>query len=62
MGDRVNIKALLPSPGRAAQEIIVTLVGVLGAAWIISKIPAAQKFVQQNAVTVKDGSGNILWG
>ncbi|WP_196774516.1 hypothetical protein [Burkholderia cepacia] len=33
-----------------SQEVIATTVGVLVAAWIISKVPAAKKLVDGNSI------------
>lgn len=40
----------LPSTPQISQQLIATLIATLGAAWIISKIPAARALVQQNKV------------
>lgn len=57
----MDLKKIIPQPDRIALEIIATLIGVLGAAYIISKFPKAQTFVQQNSVTVKDQAGQVLF-
>ncbi|MFJ1251913.1 hypothetical protein [Cupriavidus sp. CuC1] len=40
----------LPSKHRLSQEVIATTVGVLVAAWIISKVPKAKALVDANSV------------
>lgn len=40
----------LPSRFRLSQEIIATTVGVLVAAYIISKVPAMKKLVDGNSI------------
>ncbi|MEN2471062.1 hypothetical protein [Burkholderia sp. GS2Y] len=40
----------LPTWPRLSQEVIATTVGVLVAAWIISKVPAAKKLVDGNSI------------
>ncbi|WP_321921057.1 hypothetical protein [Burkholderia sp. BCC1998] len=46
----MSLSAYLPSKHRLAQEVIATTVGVLVAAWIISKWPAAKKLVDGNTI------------
>ncbi|MBS6361488.1 hypothetical protein [Burkholderia sp.] len=46
----MSLSAYLPTKHRLAQEIIATTVGVLVAAWIISKWPAAKRLVDGNTV------------
>ena len=59
----VDIKKIIPTPTALAREVIIVLVGVLGAAYIISRFPSVQRFVQNNSVTVtiKDSAGNIIY-
>ena len=40
----------LPSRYRLSQEIIATTVGVLVAAWIVSKVPAFKSLVDGNTI------------
>lgn len=40
----------LPSKYRISQEIIATTIGVLVAAWIISKVPAMKALVDGNTI------------
>lgn len=57
----MNIKQIIPSVPDVLKEGLITLGGVLIAAYIISKFPAVQNFVTANAVTVKDGDGKVLF-
>lgn len=57
----MNIKQIIPTPVAVARETLVTVCGVLIAAWIISKFPTLQTFVKQNSVVVKDENGNVLY-
>ena len=57
----MNIKEMIPSPERVVMEVLIVAGGVLGAAWLISKFPRLQAFVQQNSLVVKDTSGNVLY-
>lgn len=56
-----NIKAIIPPPATMVREVIIVTVGVLGAAWIISRFPGVQQFVQANSLTVRDQTGNVLY-
>ena len=42
-------------------EVIIVTGGIIGAAWVISRFPAVQKFIQQNGVTVKASNGDVLF-
>ncbi|MBT2180497.1 hypothetical protein KKP06_22025 [Ralstonia pickettii] len=44
----------LPSKHRLSQEVIATTVGVLVAAWIISKVPRAKALVDGNSIWALD--------
>lgn len=55
------MKNILPEPAVMIREVIIVTVGVLGAAWVISRFPQVQQFVQNNSVTVKDPNGSILY-
>lgn len=57
----MDIKKIIPGPEAVLREGLIVLGGVLIAAYILSKFPALQTFVQSNSVTVKDGNGNNLW-
>ena len=50
----------LPSRFRLSQEIIATTVGVLVAAYIISKVPAWKKLVDGNSVWSTENNLNLL--
>jgi hypothetical protein len=43
------------------REGLIVLGGVLIAAYILSRFPAAQRFVSANSITVKSGDGSVLW-
>lgn len=57
----MNIKAIVPPPTSVLREGLITLGGILLAAFIISRWPAAKKFVESNSLTVKDDTGNVLF-
>lgn len=57
----MNLSKIIPTGPEVAREAIVVLAGVLIAAFILSRFPGLQKFVNDNSVTVKDGSGNVLY-
>lgn len=57
----MNKQKAIELAGRIAVEGVVVLGGIVIAAWVISRFPALQGFVQQNSVTLKDGQGNVLW-
>jgi hypothetical protein len=57
----VNLSKIIPSAPEMGREIIIVLVGVLGAAYILSRFPALQAFVTANSVTVKNTSGTVLF-
>ncbi len=57
----MNLREILPTPQRLALEVLIVAGGVLGAAFLISRFPALQKFVQQNSVVVKDGDGKVIF-
>lgn len=57
----MNIKAIIPGPVPVLREGLIVLGGVLIAAFIISRIPKLQSFVQANSITVKDDRGTILF-
>ena len=57
----VDFKKMIPTPERLGLEVLIVLGGVLGAAFIISRFPNLQKLVQDNSVTVKDKTGNVLF-
>lgn len=55
------MKKIIPPPDAVLREGLIVLGGVLIAAFIISRFPAVQRFVQSNSVTVRDESGNVLF-
>lgn len=55
------IKDVIPGPVVLAREVIIVLVGVLGAALIISRFPALKKLVTDSSITVKDDKGDVLY-
>lgn len=57
----LNFREMLPTPERIVMEVIIVAGGVLGAAFLISRFPAIQKFVQDSSVTVKNQAGDILF-
>ncbi|MFL6675888.1 MAG: hypothetical protein ACJ8LG_21675 [Massilia sp.] len=57
----VNLGKIIPAPEAVLREGLVVLGGVLIAAYIISRFPAAQRFVAANSVTVKSPDGSVLW-
>lgn len=46
----MSLSAYLPSKERVVQECIVATLGVIFAAWFISRMPALQAFVEKNSV------------
>jgi len=57
----MKLPNFVPTPPEMGREIIIVLVGVLGAAFILSRFPKLQAFVSANSVTVKDGGGQTIW-
>lgn len=57
----VNLTKIIPPVPVLAREIIIVLVGVLGAAYILSRFPKLQAFVSANSVTVKNDAGTTLY-
>jgi hypothetical protein len=52
---------IIPTMPELAKSTLITLGGVLLAAFIISRFPTVRAFVAGNSVSVKDASGNILY-
>lgn len=44
----MEIKTFLPSGPQVSRELIAVLVATVGAAWLISKVPAWSKLVREN--------------
>lgn len=57
----MNLKEVIPKPERILLEVLIVAGGVLGAAFLISRFPKLQQFVQQNSVVVKDGKGDVIF-
>ncbi len=57
----MNLREMIPGPERIVFEVLVVTAGVLGAAFLISRFPAIQRFVQNSSVTVKSTAGEILF-
>jgi len=55
------LKKVVPTPTAVIREGLIVLGGVLIAAYVISKFPKLQTFVQDSSITVKDGKGSILF-
>lgn len=55
------IAKAIPGPTALVRETIIVLVGVLAAAYIISRFPALKKFVGDASITVNDSKGNNLY-
>lgn len=51
----------MPTFPQLTREVIIVLVGVLGAALILSRFPALREFVAAQSITVNDTKGNQLW-
>lgn len=56
-----TLKKIIPGPVVMTREVIIVLVGVLGAALIISRFPALKKLVTESSITVKDDKGEVLY-
>lgn len=57
----MNWREILPTPQRVALEVLIVAGGVLGAAFLISRFPKLQQFVQQNSVVVKSDKGDVIF-
>lgn len=55
-----NLKPFIPTAPEVSREIIIVLVGVIGAAFILSRFPNLKKFVTENSVTLNDQNGNNI--
>jgi hypothetical protein len=55
------VNKIIPAPVEVAREALIVLGGIVIAAFIISRFPALQAFVQSNSVTLKDANGNVIW-
>lgn len=57
----MNLRNIIPGPERILMEVLIVTGGVLGAAFLISRFPAVQAFVQKNTVVVKNPNGDVLF-
>lgn len=57
----MNIEKIIPPWHAVAREGLIVLGGILIAAYVISKFPKLQQFVQQNSLTLKDSNGDVIW-
>ena len=48
MGDVMN--AYIPSIPQVSRELLAVLIATLGAAWIISRVPAWKRLVSENSL------------
>lgn len=55
------MKNFIPTPAELSREVLIVLVGLVGAAFILSRFPALRDFVTGNSLTVKDQAGNTLF-
>ena len=47
----MDIKKFLPTLPQISREMVAILVATLGAAWVISKVPAWSRLVRENSLT-----------
>lgn len=52
---------IIPTVPELAKSTLITLGGVLLAAFIISRFPKVRAYVAAQSISVKDASGNILY-
>lgn len=55
------MKDFIPSLPELSREVLIVLVGLVGAAFILSRFPALRDFVTGNSLTVKDQTGQVLF-
>lgn len=55
------MKNFIPTLPELTREVLIVLVGLVGAAYILSQFPALRDFVTGNSLTVKDSSGKVLF-
>lgn len=55
------MKNFIPTLPELSREVLIVLVGLVGAAFILSRFPALRDFVTGNSLTVKDPAGNVLF-
>lgn len=56
----MNLKKIIPEPAAVAREALIVLGGIVIAAYVISKFPKLQQFIQSNSVTLKDSNGDVI--
>lgn len=52
---------IIPTAPEVARSTLVTLAGVLLAAYILSRFPKVRDFVAQQSIRVTDSSNNTLY-
>lgn len=57
----MNIEKVIPPWHLVAREGLIVLGGIVIAAFVISRFPKLQQFVQENSLTLKDSNGNVIW-
>jgi hypothetical protein len=57
----MKLEKIIPTGPEVGREIIIVLLGVLGAAFILSRFPQLQQFVTSNSLTVKNDQGAVLF-
>jgi hypothetical protein len=56
----MQLKQIIPTPTQVMREGLIVLGGVLIAAYIISRFPKLQTFVQGSSITIKNQHGDVL--
>lgn len=57
----MNLKKVLPEPSAIVREAIIVIGGLALAAFVISRIPQLQRFIQNQSITLKDQRGEVLF-
>lgn len=57
----MDLKKVIPEPEAMLREIIIVGAGVIGFAFIVSRFPKLQAFIQNSSITVKDQNNNVLY-
>ncbi len=55
------LKKIIPEPTAIIREGIIVLGGVLIAAFIINRIPAFQRFVQNASITIRNEKNEVIY-
>lgn len=55
------MKDFIPTLPELTREVLIVLVGLVGAAFILSRFPELRDFVTGNSLTVKDQAGKVLF-